>query len=106
MSERDEQVAEELYQDHLDRMAEDHVLREEEAGWPEELRRKTLEGYKRTTHDFAVALADAAYHKHGNYPAALIDVCSALVMFHGEKVINDLVEVVYREKAEEEASPF
>lgn len=100
MNEHEEQVAGELHEDHLDRMAEDHTLRGEE-----ELRR-VLEGYERTTHDFAVALADAAYHKHGNYPAALIDVCSALVMFHGEKVIRDLVEVVYRDKAEEDSSPF
>jgi len=101
MNEFEQEQANDLFNDFQDRQAEDHVLREEE-----ELRKKALEGYRRTTHDFAVALADAAYHKHGNYPAALIDVCSALVMFHGEKAINDLVEVVYREKAEEDASPF
>lgn len=101
MNEFEQEQASDLFDDYMLRQAEDHVLSEEE-----KMRQKVLEGYRRTTHDFAVALADAAYHKHGNYPAALIDVCSALVMFHGEKAISDLVEVVYREKAEEDASPF
>lgn len=100
MNEQQEQEAQDLYQDQLDRQAEDHVLRQEE------LRLKVMDAYERNTRDFAVELADAMYHKHGNYPAALIDVCSALVMFHGEKAISELVDVVYREKAEEDSSPF
>jgi len=100
VNEQQEQEAQDLHQDHLDRQAEDHVLRHEE------LHREAMDAYARSTRDFAVALADAVYHKHGNYPAALIDVCSALVMFHGEKAISELVDLVYREKAEEDSSPF
>lgn len=101
MNEFEQEQANDLFDDFQDRQAEDHVLRAEE-----ELRRKAIDGYRRTTHDFAVALADAAYRKHGNYPAALIDVCSALVMFQCEKAINDLFDVVHRGKAEENTSPF
>lgn len=74
-------------------MAEEHVLRE---------------GYdpKQRADEVTIALADAIFHKHGNYPAALIDACTAIVAIHGEKIASDLVEVIYRDKAEEATSPF
>lgn len=86
MNEFEQEMANDLYQDYQDRMAEDHVLREEE-----ELRRKVREGYFRNTREAAVDMADAVFSKHGNYPAALIEVCHTLIMLGADRAIDELV---------------
>lgn len=86
MNEFEQEVANDLYQDHQDRMAEDHVLRQEE-----ELRQKIREGYFKNTREAAVDMADAAFSKHGSYPTALIEVCHALIMLGAERAIDELV---------------
>lgn len=85
MNEFEQEMANDLYQDYLDRQAEDHVLREEEK------RLKLREAYSKNTQQAAVDMADALYSKHGNYPAALIEVCHTLIMLGADRAIDELV---------------
>jgi hypothetical protein len=96
----EQEIAADLYQDHLDRMAEEHTLKHDEP------LRQYLEAERETAERTAVNLADAAYRKHGNYPAALIDVCRALVDWHGVEVVGELTEIIHRDKDEADSSPF
>lgn len=86
MNEFEREQANDLFNDYMLRSAEDHVLREEE-----ELRRKVREGYFRNTREAAVDMADAVFSKHGNYPAALIEVCHTLIMLGADRAIDELV---------------
>lgn len=101
MTEQEQQEIQDLYEDHQNSLAEEHLLRLEED------RIALMKAYERNTREAAVDMADALYSKHGNYPSALIDACHTLIMFGGARAISDLVEAVHSDSSEAtETSPF
>jgi len=86
----EQQMAEsrELYEDHMERMAEEHVLRTD----PE-----SSKDYTPPVNDVAVRLADALRTKHGSYPGALLHLCGVYVDQWGEPSIEAMIESIYRD---------
>ena len=101
MTEQEQQEIQDLYEDHQNSLAEEHLLRQEEE------RIALMKAYERNTREAAVDMADSLYSKHGNYPSALIDACHTLIMLGGARAISDLVKAAHSDPNEEiNTSPF
>lgn len=97
MRDKDQAEAQQLHEDFLEGQVIDHVMKNADA----------LDHYEAKVERQAEKLADALFHKHGTYAGGLLDACRALVTSVPDLgIIDDLVDVVYRDKAEDEASIF
>lgn len=97
MRDKDQAEAQQLHEDFLEGTVIDHAMKNTDS----------LDLHEAKVERQAESLADALFHKHGSYAGGLLDACRALVGSVPDLgIIDDLIDVVYKEKAEDEASIF